>query len=77
MAAASYARSLVLGMCLVGTTLALTSVVGAQAESDADSDPSSWLERRVELAESGQFYLMLDSAPSSLTLALGGRNNFV
>ena len=64
------AAALVVGVLV--TVAVCAPPVGAQGDIELPPEPASWLERRVELAESGQFYLVLDPAPASLTLALGG-----
>jgi hypothetical protein len=65
------ARTAALAVCLLATPAMIASTVGAQADIGA-GEAVSWLERRVGLAESGQFYLVLDPAASSLALSLGG-----
>ena len=60
-----------LALVLLAASPWVAPAAHAQEEAAADG-PASWLERRVQQAETGQFYLVLDPVEASLALALGG-----
>jgi hypothetical protein len=74
--AVRYVCALALGLLLVVSPVGAPSAVAQGGEGDpADATAraqAAWLERRVQQAEGGEFYLVLDPSAETLALALGG-----